>query len=305
MKTLIYDVETAQKNNIGSICAVGWIALDNDRITDSGYSLINPRCSFSSVNIGVHGITAEAVKDSPCFSDYWQSTLAPLMSSHLVIAHSASFDLSATEQALFRAGITDPGIEYIDSLSIFRHYLDAESYKLTDLAAACGFQYQAHNAEEDAKALLFVLCSVRDLYGFEDLASMLIRSGVSTNNTAANNFIPHAIQMDKFASKSHCREEVKAKDSLLANKRFCITGDIPGYERADLERMILEHGGVPTSGVSGKTNYLVVGLFPDYPEGFISSKLRKAYELNELQNKNIRILYQEDFFNLLDDDPSL
>ena len=46
MRIMIYDVETAQMNNIGSICSVGWILLDNDQEISSGYSLINPHCGF-------------------------------------------------------------------------------------------------------------------------------------------------------------------------------------------------------------------------------------------------------------------
>ena len=37
MYLLAYDVETANAKNIGSICAVGWVLLDNDVIADQGY----------------------------------------------------------------------------------------------------------------------------------------------------------------------------------------------------------------------------------------------------------------------------
>ena len=56
MRALIYDVETAQNTNIGSICAVGWILLENDEIQNEGYSLINPQCTFyvNEENLNIH-----------------------------------------------------------------------------------------------------------------------------------------------------------------------------------------------------------------------------------------------------------
>ena len=119
MRILIYDVETARTKDIGSICSVGWILLDNDRIAEEGYSLINPHCPFSNVNSKIHGIKAADVQDAPCFADYWEQKLGTLMKSSLVVAHSANFDLSATEQALYEANITDTGIDYLDTIPVF------------------------------------------------------------------------------------------------------------------------------------------------------------------------------------------
>jgi len=230
MRILIYDVETAQNKNIGSICSVGWILLENDIIKDEGYSLINPQCSFSSSNSKVHGIHAADVKNAPCFSEYWESTLKPLMTSSLVIAHSANFDISATEQALFAANISDPGIDYLDTLPVFKCLIDSPSYKLTDLAALANYEYQAHNANEDVHALLHALFFVRDYCGFEDLAAMIIRTTARAENTKTNTYTPKQISesINKFPTYSHCDDEVEMLDACLHGLRICITGDIPG-----------------------------------------------------------------------------
>lgn len=299
MKILIYDVETAQKKNVGSICSVGWISLENSQVVDSGYSLIDPHCSFSKVNTEVHGISSADVKGAPCFADYWNEVLREKMSTHMVLAHSAAFDMSATEQALYEAGLEDPGIAYMDTLKVLSHFIDAESYKLTDLASSFGIDYNAHNAGEDVRALLYVLFAVCENLGLEDLPALLIRSQIPSENTKTNTFQPKKIDIfDPYSGKKHLNETVEQKSNHLAGKKFCITGDIPGYERSDLERMILEAGGQPTSGVSGKTDFLVVGIYPDYPADFVSSKQKKAIELQS-QGKKIQILTSDAFMAML------
>lgn len=300
MRIMFYDVETARVTNIGSICAIGWILLDNDHELSSGYSLINPHCTFDKKNISIHGITEKDVADSPCFAEYWNSTLRDIMGSSLVIAHNAGFDLSATEQAIYGAGLEDPGIDYIDSLPIIRHFIpDSNSYRLIDLAAYFSYEYRAHDALEDVKALHHVLCSIRDKFNYEDLSALLIRSGVISENTLTNRYLPHRI-IDKnmFRSDSRCHDIVTQINDSLSGLRICITGDINGYEREDIERMIMERGGRMTSSVSGKTDYLVVGCYPDRDDGFISGKHRTAIELIN-QGAKVRIINPDDFFSML------
>lgn len=302
MRALIYDVETAQNTNIGSICAVGWILLENDVIKEEGYSLINPQCTFSKINAKIHGIHANDVQDAPCFADYWNSTLKELMTTSLVIAHNAHFDISATEQALYNSHIEDPGIHYIDSMPLFKRLIKASSYQLQQLAALTHFEYHIHNAKEDTHALLHVLFSVRDLCGFEDIASMIIRTTVRAANSQTNGYVPKQIpkKSTQIPAYSHCEEEVKVLDTCLQGLRFCITGEIAGYERSDMERMIFEHGGKPTSGVSRKTDYLIVGTYSDPISGIptMTSKHKKALEIMN-QGGKIHIISPESFFAMI------
>lgn len=299
MKILFYDVETAQAKNIGSICAVGWVLTENDQEVRRGYQLIDPHCNFSQMNISVHGITSKEVKGSPCFADYWNSTLHDLMLDSIVIAHNANFDLAATEQALYNAGINDAGIYYLDSLELIRYYFHLDSYKLVSLAESIGYSYPAHNALEDAVALLRVMTHFRKELGCPDLASMIIKSPVRCENTLFNHFRPKKLtNSDQFASKARCHEKVDVVSDDLDGKKVCITGDLAGFTRADLEKMILQHGGRPVTSVSSKTDYLICCSRMDVPPEQYSSKLRSALEIFESGGK-IRILTPDEFFDLI------
>ena len=297
MRFLIYDIETANKITSGSICSVGWLLIENDEIADSGYSLINPRCPFLQSNIDVHGITPFDVETAPVFSEYWESTLKPLMSSCLVVAHNASFDLSETEQALFNAKVKDPGIDYFDTLNMFRHLFKSESYRLTHLCRLLGYTYNAHNALEDCKALYFVMKYAKDALKYSDFAEMFIRSHTSAENTLSNTYEPQVSIASKFHydCTSRCREDVDIVDNSLSGLRFCITGEIPGYDRADLEKIIKQHDGKMTAAVSGKTDYLILGTYEEYGSNYISGKQKAALELINNGGK-IRIIDSTQFF---------
>ena len=78
------------------------------------------------------------------------------------------------------------------------------------------------------------------------------------------------------------------KSDLLKGSSFVITGRLEGFSRVQLELFIKDQGGVVSSTVTKKTNYLIVGDDP-------GSKLAKAQELK------ITILNEREFKLLLED----
>ena len=301
MKILLYDVETAGNFNSGSICSVGWILLNNDEISDSGSSLINPQCPFQKKNIEIHGITPEAVEGAPTFAEYWESTLKDLMSSSLVVAHNANFDLSETEQALYNSGITDPGIDYFDTLEMFKNLFSADSYSLSYLCNLINYHYDEHDPLEDVKALYALLQAVKQSMNYSDFPDMFLRSHVAAENTLSNTYDPKStIRNHSFSydNSSRCREDVEQMDENLKGLRFCFTGDIPGFGRAELEKIIKEHGGRMTGSVSGKTDFLVVGFYEEFGSGYVSGKQKAAMELIS-QGGKIQIITPDAFFSMV------
>jgi DNA ligase (NAD+) len=72
----------------------------------------------------------------------------------------------------------------------------------------------------------------------------------------------------------------------LAGKTVVVTGTLSRYSRSEIEALIKEHGGKPTSSVSKNTDFVVAGESP-------GSKLDKARTLG------VRVLSEEDFRRLL------
>lgn len=300
MKLLVFDVETAAAD-CGSICSIGWMLYNNDKLVNKGYSLINPHCTFSKTNVKIHGITENDVSDAPSFIDYWDTTLSTFASSAVFAAHNARFDVSCVIKAITDAGRDIPGFYYLDTLPLFRHYLESDSYKLSELANQLGFDYHAHNALEDVEALTRLMFFIRDRLEFSDLAEMFLCSPVRCENTL-NDDIPKQKSLPQtFKTLSHCTEDVEIISDRFAGMRFCLTGDPPGYERADIEKLIMERSGRVTNSVSGKTNYLVVGKYELYGDDYISTKHQTALDMIE-KGKPIQIISTDEFFNMLNQD---
>jgi DNA ligase (NAD+) len=64
----------------------------------------------------------------------------------------------------------------------------------------------------------------------------------------------------------------EAKPQTLAGLTFVVTGGLENFTRDSIAETITAHGGKPSSSVSKKTDYLLVGAEP-------GSKLAKAEEL--------------------------
>lgn len=302
MKLLSYDVETASYDR-GSICAVGWVQLDDDIEIARGYTLINPRCKFCDDMINVHGIHEDDVASAPTFGEYWDSTLAEIMSSSVIVAHNAIFDMSATEQALKYCGITDPGIDYLDSIAITRSYYDLPSYSLPELMKQLGHEYNAHNALEDADAVVVLLRGLCKLTRCPNINYLIAMSGVEIENTLTNNYIPKdapKIRQAPSYNAGRCRDVVDAVDTKLSGLKFCLTGDMLCMSRPDCEREIRKHGGLPMTSVSKRTDYLVLGSLESFGADYHSTKLKRAEELLQ-QGCKIQIISPEDLLRMMDE----
>ena len=288
MKILAYDVETANSSR-SSICAVGWVLVKDNVIVDKGGSYINPQCKFSDKNIAVHGILPEFVATAPTFAEYWVSTLSSLMKKSLVVAYNASFDIGATKSALKDAGAEIPDLDYMDAFAVMKRCVTSDSYKLSDLAAYAGYEYKAHDAIEDAEAIVHLLSYVSAQAGYDDIIELLVHSKVPVQNTIEYASPEPAAPKADHPSREHTHEAVEPVTDSLSGLRICLTGDIPGHDREEIEKLIMMCGGKPTSSVSGKTDYLVVGVYEDYGPGFVSSKQKKAMELIE-QGAKVKVI---------------
>ncbi len=78
-----------------------------------------------------------------------------------------------------------------------------------------------------------------------------------------------------------------ARNGLLKDKSFLVTGKLNGISRAEVKSLIEENSGITVSAVSKKLNYLISGEKPT------KRKVESAKELK------IKIISQDDFLNML------
>ena len=98
MRYIAFDVETPNRCN-NRMSAIGISGVEDGEITEEFYSLVDPEQPFDWFNTQLTGISAESVEGAPTFPELWEK-IEPLMSSGVLAAHNAGFDMGVLRKCL-------------------------------------------------------------------------------------------------------------------------------------------------------------------------------------------------------------
>ena len=148
------DFETAT-HQADSACAVGIVSVEEGKITDKYYTLIQPPFNeYSWHNIQVHGIAPKDTWDSPLFSDVYPEIKSRL-ENKIVVAHNEGFDRKVLQSTMdtYRLDYSELNLtqKWECTLKIYRK----KGYKPANLAACCkvhNIELNHHEALSDAVA---------------------------------------------------------------------------------------------------------------------------------------------------------
>ena len=147
---VILDIENPNARG-NSICAIGLIIVQNGKISERKYSLINPEDRFDRMNSEITGLTESMVLDAPALPECWKEIEA-VICENTIVGHNIRYDLSVLSKALERYDLAVPEFHYICTLKLSQSLINSDSYKLGKLVNDIGYTYQEHNALEDAEA---------------------------------------------------------------------------------------------------------------------------------------------------------
>ena len=153
---IIFDVETPNYR-CNRMSAIGITVLEDGVVTNEFSSLINPETDFDAFNIRLTGIDEDLVRDAPTFPDLWPQ-IEPLMSSGLLVAHNAVFDLGVLKKCLDYYEIDwKPYARYLCTVQMGRRILPGMSHKLNTLCDYYGIALNHHQAESVSHACAEIL----------------------------------------------------------------------------------------------------------------------------------------------------
>jgi DNA polymerase-3 subunit epsilon len=152
VKVLAIDFETAN-NDPFSPCAVGLAWIHSGTVVRREYRLIRPKeMRFGFHNIRIHGIKPEDVEGALEFPEVISEFL-PDISGCLLLAHNAVFDVDVLCATLAIYAKPIPGFSYLCTQLVSRRSWPSErAFDLPALACRLGFEFQHHNASDDAFA---------------------------------------------------------------------------------------------------------------------------------------------------------
>ncbi len=167
---VIIDVETT--GNVPKkgdrIIQIGVVVVQNEKITETFSSYVNPNKHIPPFIEQLTGISNETVANAPSFSEIADKIVSLLQGAYF-IAHNVPFDLSFIQAELEQANQPPFQGSTIDTVELSRLVFPTkESFKLSDLAPSLQIEHKnPHQADSDAlvtaKLFLHIKKKLQDL----------------------------------------------------------------------------------------------------------------------------------------------
>ncbi|WP_164102699.1 exonuclease domain-containing protein [Candidatus Laterigemmans baculatus] len=179
------DFETANERR-DSACQLGAVVVRGGDIIRRHCWLIRPRpMRFSRINIAVHGITAELVREEPDFGELWES-IRPVLSGQVLVAHNARFDIGVLQACLGRYGHEALDLEFSCTRAVGHYAWPGQpGYGLKAIANRLGITFQHHDALEDAMACAKILLAAADEHAASSLDELEKRLRITRGRAGA------------------------------------------------------------------------------------------------------------------------
>lgn len=150
------DVETANSDP-ASICQIGIIGCKSGQLPFEWTTYVRPADDFffSGINVSIHGITRDKVLSAPSFPEVYPE-LQKILSGSIVVCHT-HFDRSSLSQAAKHYGLKGLECIWLDSAQVAREaWPDLGGWGLKKVCDSLGYNFEHHNALEDAKAAAYI-----------------------------------------------------------------------------------------------------------------------------------------------------
>ena len=284
MSFVAIDVETANAD-MASICQIGLVKYEGGLLKDEWKTYVDPEDYFDGINVSIHGIDESVVKGSPNFPALADKLLS-FLDGRVVVCHT-HFDRVAVHQAAERYAIRPPDSTWLDSARVARRTwkeLAWRGYGLSNLCDFLGYQFEPHDALEDAKAAAHILLTAMSITGL-DVSGWIRR-------------IRQPIDPEASKAASIIKREGNP-EGALHGEVLVFTGAL-SITRREAADMAADIGCTVDSSVTKDTTILVVGDqdIKKLAGHQKSSKQRKAEKLS-VQGQSIRFVKESDFKKLV------
>lgn len=180
------DFETANSQR-DSACALGAVLVQDGKIIDRRYTLINPNVPFHYFCTQIHGILEEDVSFSPTFSDIYPM-LFKMLDKQVVVAHNASFDIAVLKASCENRHLPMPDVTPFCTVEMARKaWPELPKHRLNSLCDVFNIPLKHHNAVADATAcaMLLLRCAeenkVSDTYELREILDEQTRKKVKAD----------------------------------------------------------------------------------------------------------------------------
>lgn len=153
---IVFDVETPNRYN-DRMSAIGISVIEDGDITEEFFSYVDPEAPFDRFNTQLTGIDESTVFGAPTFPELWE-IIEPKMSSGILAAHNAVFDLGVLKHCLKDYGIRwKNSVRYLCTVQMGRRLVPGISHRLNIMCDHYGIRLRHHQADSDSHACAEIL----------------------------------------------------------------------------------------------------------------------------------------------------
>lgn len=278
----ILDIETTGLDaTFDDAIEIAIIKVRDNKVIEEYQTYIKTDVHISDFITNLTGITQNDIDNAPNPKHVWEQ-VHNFIQNDILIAHNANFDINFIYDEMIENNVNPIENNFVDTLRLSRLcYKEFKNHKLKTLVKELDIKTDTlHRAKNDVYATFEVY---KKIYTSFDIEEYL------TNKRKLNSF-----SVSDITSKN-----IKPND-YISNNVFVFTGKLEFYTRKEAMQEVVDNGGSLASGVTKKTDYLVMGTY-DYYSGIKdgkSSKHKKA-DLYKSQGQDIQIIPETIFYDML------
>lgn len=281
MDFVAIDVETANAD-VSSICQIGIAHYLDGELKDEWKSYIDPEDFFDGMNIYIHGIDENTVAGASKLFEV-KDLFYTYLDGKIAVCHT-HFDRAAVNKAFLKYRLRLPDCTWLDSARVTRRAWEDFSksgYGLENVCNFLGYDFQHHDALEDAKA-----------------AAHIIMEAIKKTGIDIDGWLTRVEQPINLSMPIH---ELRVNpEGHYFGERLVFTGELK-VSRSDAAKIAANAGFDVQQGVTKKTTVLVVGDqdIKKLAGHEKSSKHRNAEDLIA-KGHRIRVIGESDFFEVVE-----
>lgn len=292
----VFDIEVLNQDP-ASICAIGIVEVVDTEIVSTYYSLIKPKnLSYDSYRYKVHQIKPKSLYKEKTFCEVWQD-IKEYFEHTIVVSHDIQGDMMNLRAACKQNKIPYPQLK-MSCTNVLAHlvYPQLHKYNLKELSQMIDFEFQAHQALDDALACAQLLIEMMKHENCENILELHQKFHLDFGEMKEN-YYRNIISAEVAPQLLNM---VQREDALLYHQSVCFTGKL-SMPKEILEEKTKQVSGLPSHQVSTQTNYLVIGKegYHKVRFGKENKKVKKALQLMK-QGQDLRIVHESEYLKLLE-----
>lgn len=284
----IIDIETTGLDSeYDSIIEISAIKVRDDTPSKEFTSLISISSELDPFITELTGISNEMlIKEGKDLKEVLKE-FVDFIGNDILVGHNINFDINFLYDEILKNLNKELNNDFVDTLRMSKWILpDIDHHRLIDLLEHYNIKFEnLHRGLLDCTATKEVYLKLKQ----------------DANNLGGEDFFKKANNRSYKASDFTTNNTCFNEDSLLFKKYCVFTGTLERMPRREAMQKVVDIGGYVQDDITKNTNYLIIGK-ADYKKthGKDSSKIRKTKDMI-LKGKDIKILSENVFYDLLDE----